>query len=303
MCKPRPGPRCSDHPRRKVMKKLIAHEKAVEQLAFFEDKKSKLDISDTNYETKLSTINNQISKAENSLAATSEDIEYWEQEYEATPEGMRDIQTKLDNPKLSKMERAQLEVDMEVAKMRRQWQLDFSKILLHTEEGVGGTEAAIKLAEFEKENIKVKEAKLAVEEKAAKEELETAKKEYAKAKTAAKANPKDAKKVRKALNARQRLMRARKIMYRIGKIWKLYSAMTKDMDGFVKNRGRMILRKAVLVGVAATASFVLDYKPKGKLTSTSVPGMIDKNSGKRATSTDPKAMMRRNNQRRKQQGL
>jgi chromosome segregation ATPase len=302
MCKPRPGPRCSDHPRRKVMKKLVAHEKAYEQLNYFKNKRDKLDTSDPNYETKLANIDNQISKAQQNIVNSDREIAYWEQEYESTPQGMRDIETKMLNPKLSRMERAKLEVDLEVAKMRRQWQLDFSKILLHTEEGVGGTEAAIKLAEFEKENIKVKENKLALDEVEAEKELNAAKKEYKKTKEAAKKTPKNVKAVDKTLNARQRLARAQKVMYRITKIWKLYESMTKDMDGFIKNRGRMLLRKTVLVGVAATASFLLDGKASTKV-STSVPDMIDKNSGKRALSTDPKAMMRRNNKARKQQGL
>lgn len=303
MCKPRPGPRCSDHPRRKVMKKLLAHEKAYEQLNFFKNKKDNLDTSDPNYESKLATIDKQIDSAQTKITATDKEIEFWEQEYESTPEGMRDLEAKMLNPKLSKMERAKLEVDLEVAKMRRQWQLDFSKIIKHTEDGVGGTEAAIQLAEFEKENIKVKETALEKEETKLKKEYEKTKKEYEQVTEEVKKNPKNISAQEKAVRLRSRLMKMRTMMYRIGKIWKLYAAMTKDMDGFIKNRGRMVLRKAILVGVAATASFVMDYKPKGKLTSTHVEGLIDKNSGARALSTNPRTQMANARKRRKQQGL
>lgn len=256
MCKSRPGPRCSDHPRKKVMKSILANNKANEQIIYYTAKRAELDPNADNYANRYETITKQIDKANTTFEKTSESVAFWEQEYESTPDGMRDLQTKIDNPELSKIDRAYLEVDLEVAKMRRQWQLDFSKILARTEKGVEGIEGAIKLADFEKENIAVKNSNLQEVEKKEQVELSNLEKEQKTLQKEYATNPSDAN--RKKIEKNQaRLAKLRKTMYRIQKIYSLYQIISKDLDKFIKNRKNSLLQKTVIGTTALIMDFVL----------------------------------------------
>ena len=243
MCKSRPGPRCSDHPRKKVMKSILANNKANEQIIYYTAKRAELDPSAANYADRYEAISKQIGKANATFDKTSEAVEYWEEEYESTPDGMKELQAKLDNPELSKTERAHLEVDLEVAKMRRQWQLDFSKILAHTERGVEGVEGAIRLAEFEKENITAKDNALTAEEAKEQEKLTNLEITRRALKKTVAANPKDTAAARKLVKTQDRIARVRKAMYRMQRIHSLYRKFTKDLDKFIENRALKNLAK------------------------------------------------------------
>ena len=256
MCKSRPGPRCSDHPRKKVMKSILANNKANEQIIYYTAKRAELDPSASNYADRYEAISKQIDKANTTFNKTSESVAFWEQEYESTPDGMRDLQTKLDNPELSKVDRAHLEVDLEVAKMRRQWQLDFSKILARTEKGVEGVEGAIKLAEFEKENIAVKNSNLQQVEVEEQKELSNLEKEKKVLQKKYEADPSDSNR-RKLEKNKTRLAQLRKTMYRIQKIYSLYQIISKDLDKFIKNRKNSLLQKTMIGTTALIMDFVL----------------------------------------------
>lgn len=248
MCDVRPGVRCSDHPRNKLKDKLLAAKKANEDLSKMLLTRDGLE----NDSPEAQVLDTEIAELEEKVTKLENEVEAWEFEYLASPEGLRDLQTALENPELTRLERLKAEVDLELAQKRHQWQLNMSKILRDAEDGPKGTDGAIELAQFELENINSRLEKLGPKEEELQAQLDQALlernallEEYRRIQH--QGQPSQA--LTKALAAVSFIKAA---MYRVRKLQMLYGLINKDLNKYIRSKG-MKVAKNLAVGAAILA--------------------------------------------------
>jgi DNA-binding PadR family transcriptional regulator len=152
MCRPAPGPRCSDH-------SLTKLSTAISKADWVKGRLSELD---EEYKT-LKPESRSAGKNRRIYNLTKERAERLEEnrdkaviEYNATPAGQRDLDERLQAPELTEEEKYRLEVDKAVAQARREWQANTMAVLKKAQ-AEGGVIKAIFLAqtELDSKNAKI----------------------------------------------------------------------------------------------------------------------------------------------------
>jgi len=255
MCDTRPGVRCSDHPRNKLKSKLVASNRISQEIEVLEKRRKKAKPEEQ------VAIDAELTALEEKRSKLKGDVEAWEFEYMASPEGLKDLEAAVSNPDLSRLDRLKKEIDFSVAKKRHRWQLDFSKILRKAEDGPKGVDNAIELAKFEKENAELKLEKTVEREVALQEELTEVIKERKQAAAKVKANPTPQNRTQEEKMA-ARLLFIRAALHKISKMKMLYGLISGDLDKYIKSKG-MKITKNLAVG-AAVLAVEFFTRPKGQ---------------------------------------
>lgn len=247
MCDTRPGVRCSDHPRNKYKNKLIQSKKVADEINFLKTQKSSLPADSE----ELTTINSRLEALQAKNVEVDQAVKEWEFEYNASPDGLKELQAAKDNPELNKIERAKAEIDLKVAQKRHAWQLEFSKRLRKEEDGVRGVNGAIELAQYEKENTELKLEKITNKETVVENELNEKEEELAQLEVQYRQNPTPQIK-RKEKEVMTTIKFLRMSLHKIRRMKMLYALINGDLDKFIKGKSMKIF-KNLAVGTAVLA--------------------------------------------------
>jgi hypothetical protein len=216
MCRAKPGDRCSYHQRIVLMNQLRARQKTFSELTSVNESLEN-DSSATTSSPKLivrqTVLRDKVSVMDDKLGLA-------ELEYNATPDGRRDLEDKIsttpDGP-----QKDRLLVDLHVAKKRREWQQTTSQ-RLDDIEAASGTEKAIIEAEIERGKAVEAQKKLALQEVAARNAILAEQHKE------------------RRLRSRQRMARLRKIQYRARQLQRVYRLCTGDLDSFIKRKTKAL---------------------------------------------------------------
>lgn len=234
MCRNRPGPRCSDHPRQKLVKNSEKIERTLTDNVSIEKELQQSDLTNKRREAL------EARKVKNLtlLEEFEENKKLLELEYNATPAGRKELEDRI----LSEVDeevKESLEVDLQVAVQRRKWQTKKGKEFLEVEQkGEDGGKEALKKAAKEKAAAQKKAEALKLKKKAAQAKLR-------KART-----------LTPSQKRKKLIKNLKKSIMMMGAVISFYQLIMNDMDDYLKKKGNALIRKAAIAGSAKVAAAV-----------------------------------------------
>lgn len=219
MCRIRPGVRCSDHPRQEMGRQLVAQSQANEEIKALTERLSQGGLKKQSEKS----LNSRVVLLNKKLFTLGETLKLSELEYNATPDGRRELEARIASEP-DEERREELNVDLYVAKQRRQWQHETSRRFAEMETEDDGDEQVIVAAEMERDKIQAAYEKAAAKEFAARRELRRQQQMDHK------------------MRSRAKIARARKIIYRLNQMKRLYKLMSGDIESVLKRKMRLMAK-------------------------------------------------------------
>jgi hypothetical protein len=230
MCRERPGPRCSDHPAKKLERNSHWESRTISEL-----KEVNEELSTTITNKRRSALTAKRRKLEDKLVYLTEEKALLQLEYDATPRGRKELEEKLRNEQNEEVKEL-IAVDLQVGKQRRKWQLAKSKEFHQTEFGSeDGPERVIEKAKKERALAQKKADDFNAKKKIAQEKLNQAKA----------LAPSDKRK--------QLIRNISKTIYMISAVHSFYQLIMEDMDTYISKRSNNIVKKLAVQGSATLA--------------------------------------------------
>lgn len=236
MCRLRPGVRCSDHPRQEMGRQLLAQSQANEEIKTITERLSQGGLKKQSEKA----LNSRVVLLNKKLFTLGETLKLTELEYNATPDGRRELEAKIAS-ETDEERREELNIDLYVASQRRQWQHETSRRFAEMELEDDGDEQVIVAAEVERARVEAAYEKAAAQEFAARRALRRQQQQ----------DHKD--------RSRAKLARARKMIHRLNQLKRLYKLMSGDMESVINRKMRNMAKSKTNRTKTKIVNAVKDY--------------------------------------------